>query len=76
MQAIILAGGKGTRLRPYTTLLPKPLMPIGDMPVVEVIIRQLRAAGFDRIILAVGYLPDLFRAFIGDGRRQGGRWNS
>lgn len=71
MQAIILAGGKGTRLRPYTTLLPKPLMPIGDMPVVEVIIRQLRAAGFDRLCLAIGYLPDLFRAFIGNGERFG-----
>jgi NDP-mannose synthase len=72
MQAIILAGGKGTRLRPYTTVLPKPLMPIGDMPVVEVIIRQLRAAGFDRVVLAIGYLPDLFRAFIGNGERFGG----
>lgn len=72
MQAVILAGGKGTRLRPYTTVLPKPLMPIGDMPVVEVIIRQLRNAGFKRLVLAVGYLPDLFRAFIGDGERFGG----
>jgi len=72
MQAVILAGGKGTRLRPYTTVLPKPLMPIGDMPVVEVIVRQLRAAGFDRLVLAVGYLPHLFRAFIGDGERWGG----
>jgi len=72
MQAVILAGGKGTRLRPYTTVLPKPLMPIGDMPVVEVIVRQLRAAGFDQLVLAVGYLPHLFRAFIGDGERFGG----
>ena len=72
MQAVILAGGKGTRLRPYTTVLPKPLMPIGDMPVVEVIVRQLRNAGFDRLVLAVGYLPHLFRAFIGDGERFGG----
>jgi NDP-sugar pyrophosphorylase family protein len=72
MQAVVLAGGRGTRLRPYTTLLPKPLMPIGDMPVVEVIIRQLRAAGFNRVVLAVGYLPDLFRALIGDGERMGG----
>ena len=72
MQAIILAGGKGTRLRPYTTLLPKPLMPVGDMPVVEVIIRQLRAAGFHRLVMAVGYLPDLFRALIGNGEKLGG----
>jgi len=72
MQAVILAGGKGTRLRPYTAVLPKPLMPIGDMPVVEVIVRQLRSAGFERLVLAVGYLPHLFRAFIGDGERFGG----
>jgi NDP-sugar pyrophosphorylase family protein len=72
MQAIILAGGKGTRLRPYTTLLPKPLMPVGDMPVVEVIIRQLRSAGFKRLVMAVGYLPDLFRALIGNGEKLGG----
>src|SRR3974390_694909 len=72
MQAVILAGGKGTRLRPYTTVLPNPLMPIGDMPVVEVIVRQLRSAGFDRLVMAVGYLPHLFRAFIGDGERFGG----
>jgi NDP-sugar pyrophosphorylase family protein len=72
MQAIILAGGKGTRLRPYTTVLPKPLMPIGDMPVVEVIIRQLRNAGFKRLVMAVAYLPDLFRALLGNGDRLGG----
>lgn len=72
MDAVILAGGKGTRLRPYTTVLPKPLMPIGEMPVVEVIVRQLRRAGFERLVLAVGYLPHLFRAFMGNGERFGG----
>lgn len=71
MQAIILAGGKGTRLRPYTTVLPKPLMPIGDMPILEVIIRQLCRAGFDDLVFATGYLGELVRAFVGDGRRFG-----
>jgi NDP-mannose synthase len=71
MQAVILAGGKGTRLKPYTTIIPKPLMPLGDLPILEIILRQLKAAGIDRIILAVGYLPHLFEALIGDGGRFG-----
>jgi NDP-mannose synthase len=71
MQAVILAGGKGTRLRPYTTVLPKPLMPIGDYPILEIILRQLRHAGVDRVILAVGYMSQLFQAFLGDGSRYG-----
>ena len=70
-QAVILAGGLGTRLAPYTTVLPKPLMPIGEMPVLEVIIRQLAAAGFSRIELATGYLSGLLEAYFGDGAR----WN-
>lgn len=71
MQALILAGGKGTRLRPYTTVLPKPLMPIGDMPILEIILRQLRAAGIDSVILAVGYMSQLFQAFFANGERYG-----
>lgn len=71
MQALILAGGKGTRLRPYTTILPKPLMPIGDYPILEVILQQLRNAGVDEVILAVGYLSQLFQAFFQDGSRYG-----
>jgi NDP-sugar pyrophosphorylase family protein len=71
MQALILAGGKGTRLRPYTTVLPKPLMPIGDMPILEIILRQLRAAGINSVILAVGYMGQLFQAFFADGERYG-----
>ena len=54
MQAIILAGGKGTRLRPYTMVLPKPLMPIGDLPILEIILRQLKHAGVKQVFLAVG----------------------
>jgi NDP-mannose synthase len=71
MRAIILAGGKGTRLQPYTTVLPKPLMPIGDMPILEVVLRQLKAARIDRITMAVGYLAELLRAFFDDGMRIG-----
>jgi NDP-sugar pyrophosphorylase family protein len=71
MQAVILAGGKGTRLRPYTTVLPKPLMPLGDRPILEIILRQLRRAGVRRVILAVGYMGQLFRAFFEDGQRLG-----
>jgi NDP-sugar pyrophosphorylase family protein len=71
MQAIILAGGKGTRLQPYTTVFPKPLMPIGDYPILEVILRQLRIAGVTEVILAVGHLGQLFQAFFQDGSRYG-----
>jgi len=70
-RAIILAGGKGTRLRPYTVVLPKPLMPIGDYPILEVVIRQLIHFGFDHITLAVNHQAALIRAFFGDGSR----WN-
>lgn len=69
MKAIILAGGRGTRLAPYTTVLPKPLMPIGDMPILEVVIRQLAAHGFDDLTLAVGYLAELLQAYCGDGSK-------
>ena len=71
MRAIILAGGKGQRLRPYTTVLPKPLMPIGDMPILEVVLRQLKRAGITRVTVAVGYLAELLQAFFGDGKRLG-----
>lgn len=69
--AIILAGGLGSRLRPYTVVLPKPLMPIGESPILEVIIKQLAHHGFKRIILAVNHQAHLLRAFFGDGSRFG-----
>lgn len=68
-RAIILAGGMGTRLRPYTTVLPKPLMPIGDYPILEVVIRQLVRNGFTRITLAVNHQADLIKAFFGRGEK-------
>ncbi|HNT53765.1 MAG TPA: sugar phosphate nucleotidyltransferase [Anaerolineaceae bacterium] len=71
MKAVILAGGKGARLRPYTTVIPKPLMPVGNYPILEVILRQLRHYGVDEVILAVGYMAQLFQAFFQDGERYG-----
>jgi NDP-sugar pyrophosphorylase family protein len=73
MKAIVLAGGKGTRLAPYTTVLPKPLMPVGDRPILDIVLRQLAAAGFDDVTLAVGHLAELIMAYCGDGSRFGVR---
>jgi NDP-sugar pyrophosphorylase family protein len=70
-RAVILAGGEGTRLRPYTTVLPKPLMPIGDRPVLDIVVRQLKAHGFERITMATGYLAELIEAFFRDGESYG-----
>ena len=71
MKAVILAGGRGTRLAPYTTILPKPLMPLGNHPILEVILCQLKRQGFTEIIMAVGYLRHLLEAYFEDGRRLG-----
>jgi NDP-sugar pyrophosphorylase family protein len=71
MKAVILAGGKGTRLAPYTTVFPKPMMPVGDIPILEVVIRQLSTAGFTDITLAVGHLAELLMAYFGDGSKLG-----
>lgn len=70
-RAIILAGGKGTRLRPYTVVLPKPLMPIGDYPILEVIVRQLVFYKFTHITMAVNHQADLIKTFFGDGSKWG-----
>jgi NDP-mannose synthase len=72
MHAVILAGGRGVRLRPYTTALPKPLVPIGEeYAILDIIMQQLRSHGFERATLAIGHLGSLIRAFVGDGSR----WN-
>ena len=71
MKAVILAGGKGTRLKPYTTAFPKPLMPVGDKPILEIIVRQLKSQGFDEVIITVGHLAELIMTFFGDGSKFG-----
>ena len=71
MKAVILAGGKGTRLKPYTTVFPKPLMPINDKPILEIVIRQLKSHAFDDVIITVGHLAELIVTFFGDGSKFG-----
>jgi NDP-mannose synthase len=71
MRAIILAGGKGRRLAPYTISFPKPMVPVGDMPILEIVIRQLKQAGFTHITMAVGHLAELLMAYFQDGSRWG-----
>ena len=72
MRAIILAGGKGVRLRPYTVILPKPLVPInGELPILEIVIIQLKKSGFNHITIAVNYLANLIMAYFGNGDK----WN-
>ena len=71
MKAVVLAGGKGTRLAPYTKILPKPLMPIGDMPILEIMLHQMRRAGIKDVILTVGHLAELLQAFFQKGERLG-----
>ncbi|MCL4562623.1 MAG: sugar phosphate nucleotidyltransferase [Chloroflexi bacterium] len=67
MKAVVLAGGKGARLAPYTKILPKPLMPIGDIPILEILLRQMKRAGIDEVYLTVGHLAGLLKAFFQDG---------
>jgi NDP-sugar pyrophosphorylase family protein len=69
--AVILAGGKGTRLAPLTTVLPKPLMPLGDGPILDVLLRQLAVQGWREVTLAVGHMASLIRAYCGNGSRYG-----
>jgi NDP-sugar pyrophosphorylase family protein len=72
MHAVILAGGKGVRLRPYTTTLPKPLVPIGDQyAILEIVLGQLARQGFRSVTLAIGHLGHLIRAYVSDGSRWG-----
>lgn len=68
-RAIILAGGKGTRLKPYTISLPKPLVPVGDKPILELIILQLKKFGFNHITITVNHMAEIIKAFFGDGSK-------
>ena len=71
VRAVILAGGEGRRLYPYTACLPKPLVPMGDRPILEVMVRQLKAAGIRRLTLATGHMAELIMAYMGSGERYG-----
>ena len=71
MKAVVLAGGKGTRLKPYTRILPKPLLPIGDIPILEILLHQMKKSGITEVILTVGHLAELVRVFFEDGERFG-----
>jgi len=73
MKAVVLAGGKGTRLRPYTAVLPKPLVPVDDTPILEIILGQLSRAGIVDVTITVGHLASLIETFFGDGSRFGVR---
>ena len=73
MKAVILAGGKSTRLRPFTTNFPKPLMPIGQRPILEIVIERLKHFGITEIIISTGYLADMIRLFFLDGSKLGVR---
>src|SRR5918911_4803801 len=79
MRAVILAGGLGMRLRPYTTILPKPLVPIGDRPILEHILGRLAAAGVTTVDLCVGHLGELIRVYFSEGTKLPGgmelRWH-
>ena len=71
MDAVLLAGGRGTRLAPLTLTVPKPLLPLGERPIIDILITQLAAAGVTRIFVCLGYLAPLMQAFLGDGSRWG-----
>lgn len=71
MRAVILAGGKGVRLAPVTQVIPKPLVPLGGKPILEIVLRQLRAQGFSKVTLAIGYMAELIQAYFGDGSKLG-----
>jgi NDP-sugar pyrophosphorylase family protein len=71
MKAVILAGGIGSRLRPLTFSIPKPLLPVGETPILEIILNKLKSFGIDEIILAVGYKSELIETYFGDGKKMG-----
>ena len=71
MQAVILAGGKGRRLKPFTYTLPKPLMPIGEIPILEILLKQLKYYGIKDIFLSINHMAEIIKAFFKDGRKLG-----
>ncbi len=73
MRAVILAGGLGTRLRPLTFSIPKPLLPVGEHPILELIVKRLVEFGFEEFVFSVGYRAEFIEAYFGDGTRFGTR---
>jgi len=71
MKAVILAGGKGTRLKPYTTVIPKPLVPVGERAILEILISRLKKQGVDEIFICLNHFAEIIMAFFGDGSRFG-----
>lgn len=71
MKAVILAGGKGTRLKPYTTVIPKPLVPIGEKAILEILLGRLQKSGVDEVVLCVNHFAEIIQAFFGNGSRHG-----
>jgi len=71
MKAVVLVGGYGTRLRPLTFSIPKPLLPVGERPLLQLILERLRDFDFDEVVLATGYHAELIHAFCGDGSKFG-----
>ena len=71
VRTVIMAGGMGKRLRPFTTVLPKPLLPVGDVPILDLVLRQLRHFGCNNITVTTGYLAELILTYLGDGSRYG-----
>ena len=71
MKAVVLAGGRGTRLRPMTFSVPKPLLPIGEKPILEIILKNFKKFNITEIIISVGYQGELIKAFCGDGSKFG-----
>lgn len=73
MKAVLLAGGKGTRLYPYTVALPKPLVPVGDRPIIDILLAQLKRHGILDVVISIGHLGEIIMAFLGDGSKLGMR---
>lgn len=71
MRAVILAGGKGTRLKPYTATLPKPLMPVGEEPIMKLLLTRLKSQGFRETTICINHMGDLISAYFGDGSQYG-----
>ena len=71
MKAVIMAGGLGERLKPFTEIIPKPLLPLGDKSIIEILIQRLKDSGVTEIILAINYRSELFESYLGDGSKHG-----